>query len=190
MFGTKIAMAATACLLFSLPFSGLAAADAVHRIAFKVDPVVLVWQDKAEPTELIPAAVRDARPAPVITGRLESVADRQDRSALQLHSREFRVASNAPYRINATLVGVDGGSTTPFRLSIVDSGENAAVPSAFAAGPLRTTLGTLAREPVLVDDAPKTAIRNGSVDSQSITYRATWSGGAGEYVNLKVFLAH
>ncbi|MEO0720989.1 MAG: hypothetical protein AAFY43_02440, partial [Pseudomonadota bacterium] len=56
MFGTKIAIAATACLLFSLPFSGLAAADAVHRIAFKVDPVVLVWQDKAEPTELTPAA--------------------------------------------------------------------------------------------------------------------------------------
>jgi len=184
-----------------------ARADIVHHVGFETQPVVIVWSD-TPPSQDVAASLanaRDTRPARIAialpplygSGGLlpaDAQAAVKDISPLDQPERYFHIASNAPFRIDAQIVGQGGLSPSWSRIIRMDLSVRPLSPSAqtphsggLSAGlPVRpVTLADLEQPVTLFTGNRKTALRPGSIADQSVRFEVTFSMSAGEAASPK-----
>lgn len=152
-----------------------AKADVIHRVSFTQAPMVVTWTEGGKPIsgQQVPVLGQTRMdPIPtVFAGRLEPVA--ASTGYAQTKTR-FAVASNAPFSLIA-----DGASLQPgtrLLIRVISAGENA------ARIPVQEQVFSredLLANPILFQLDRRTAVRSGSIESQSIRFEVETSSGFG-----------
>ena len=163
----RMILVVTLAAMWGIP--RMARADIVHTIKFSSAPVVHVWADgiAAGAGQSVNLGV-DAVPQelPFYTGTLEPIPASASFGMDPLH---LSVASNAGFVIEAELVG-SGLPSGVITVSLVDIGENASADGA-PVMQVQTTASDLMTSSAIFAISKRTAVKPGSVETQTITLR-------------------
>ncbi len=172
-------------------FSRAALAQTIDRVKFVQAPMVIVWDGETEPLAGALVFVSDHAgpgvPTYVQTGILEPVGASFGKAGMA-SQKSFRVASNTAFAIRAQAIIKPGEADAPFHLRVAEVGANAQAPDVVEP-PGGLMLSDLATPRVIYRADTRTALRPGSIRSQSVEFIADWAASdAATEVAFTVFV--